>query len=284
MKKMFSLLAAFIIMATTLSAGLYDGLTSKVVEGQGVEVLLKAGSDDPLMKVIQALVLDRITNERPLFDPERNGLCYLVQEETVKGALSKASKILHDFSTNPITTEELDNVKALLIEHLGFGGKVDHIEASHIYGWLSHIESKIHSNNKSAKGFQFNVAKEDQEKIGSLIYALSHYSYWQLLWKQKDVNELGDSVRHVPPLQFLLICCGSEKLKSWMQNIRKSTLKWNGFINGLSDRITQDRDSGKLHAELPGFAAALKKKEHLPALEQHAASGNWTAFVDILLK
>jgi len=91
-------------------------------------------------------------------------------------------------------------------------------------------------------------------------------------------------VRHVPPLQFLIICIGSDQLKGWMQNIRKSTLKWSGFIGGMSDSMAREKASGRLLQELPGFLLILKKKQQLLALEQAIEKSNWSGFVDTLLK
>jgi hypothetical protein len=284
MKQIFSILFYFILITSELSAALYDGLTTTLIEDQGVEILLKTDSDDPLMKIVQALVLGRMTEEGVVYDPDKDGLLYVVKEKSAEAVLLKASKTLYEFTKMPATFSELHEVKALLRDYSTLADKLDLIEIVDIHKWFYNIQNKTEIRGKSNSGFQFSVVKEDQEKISGLIYALSHYNYWQLLWKQSEINAIGDSVRHVPPLQFLVVCCGSAKLKSWMQNIRKSTLKWNSFISALSDRIAHERNSGRLCLELPGFAAALKKKEQLRSLQEYAANGNWGAFVEVLLK
>lgn len=268
-------------MATTARADIYDGISVSKAEESGIEVLLARGAADPLTKVIQVLVLNRIAEAEGIFSLEKESIAYLVKEESPERVRHKAGQTLYGLARNPISARELDGAKDLLRMSFDMAEEVQPIEIADIFTWLG----KMHASQLSkAKGFQFNVSKEDQENIGKLIYALSHFSYFQLLWKQKDVNALGDSLRHVPPLQFLLTCCGSEKLKGWLQNVRKSTLKWNAFMEGLSESLSKERAAGTLNDELPGFAMALKKKDSIPALQEYAASGRWNLFVEELLK
>lgn len=289
-QKIIALLLVGVTSFGTLCAGMYDSFKAAPVQGKGIEVLYQKGEDHPIMKVVHALVLGRMAEEGPVYDEKREGLVYYINEESVENVLAKVSSYIGSFAENPLSSSELDVAKELIGDHFGMQEAVMPIELQHVHAFFAKLmkrseRPRYHSEVRvNDKGFQFTVSKTDQQNIAKLIYALSEYSYWQLLWKQKDVNALGDSIRHVPPLQFLTVILGNSTLKGYLQNVRKSTLKWNSFMNGLRPNITKERDSGRLFEELPGFLFAIKRYQDKSEVSHYAASGEWEKFMEVLLR
>ncbi|MBM3200837.1 MAG: hypothetical protein FJZ56_00325 [Chlamydiae bacterium] len=291
MKKVLVTLCSSIFYLSALTAGMYEAIEVKVIDADTIDITLERGENGVFTTLMQALTLGRMSEHLVLQDESKAAIHFLVKEESVELIMEKAKQVLAGFGKNPISQEELSEAKRWLHDYLFIAYEELNIELRQIYQWLSSLQAPKKLSKRLAmrplelgsSTFEFNVAKADQENIGKLLYAMSEYSYWQLLWKQKEVNALGDSVRHVPPLQFLVICTGSEKLKGWMQNMQKSTLKWRAFMNGLSEGLAREKEAGRLSDELEGFAELLGKLELLKDLEQAALRNNWNGFVDILI-
>ncbi|MCH9612118.1 MAG: hypothetical protein S4CHLAM102_06010 [Chlamydiia bacterium] len=130
--------------------------------------------------------------------------------------------------------------------------------------------------------FELTVSEEEREKIYTIISTMGEYNVFSLLTKSGELRRLGREVNHVPPLVFLGVAFDDPYLAECMGYIRNNPFKWAGFIDGLSSNITRDRDNGKLYQDLPGFADYLHSD--YDQLYRHAQKGDWSKFVNCLIK
>ncbi len=126
-----------------------------------------------------------------------------------------------------------------------------------------------------------HMTYHDKEHVAELISTLASNHVGKLLFKRKHMNRLGDSVRHVPPIEFLGYIFSRPDLRNNMNEIRQSYFKWSNFIDGLAENIERELYSGRLMSELEEFALLVDRD--VRELENAAQERNWNRFVQILL-
>ncbi len=129
--------------------------------------------------------------------------------------------------------------------------------------------------------FTLSVSEEKGKIIEEIVSTIGKTSVISLGFKQGHLKALGKQLNGVGPLQFLAYIFSSEELTDHMKNIRKSSFKWNGFIDGLKTGLTKEADSNKLYIDLPGFAKVVQVEYQ--ELESPAKARNWEDFVTVII-
>lgn len=133
----------------------------------------------------------------------------------------------------------------------------------------------------SSKSFSLSVTREEAKVIDEIITTLGKNSVIALGFKQGHLRALGKKLNGVSSLQFLGYIFSHKELKEYMLDIRKSALKWNGFIDGMKPGLTKEAESKQLFQELSGFAKFLQV--NYTSLETYAKENDWEKFVQMLL-
>ena len=100
--------------------------------------------------------------------------------------------------------------------------------------------------------------------------------------KKNHLRSLSKQLDGIGPLQFLGYIFSREDLKKHMVSIHCSSLKWNGFMEGVKPGLIREATSQELYQKLPGFATALKVDQE--ALKKKAEAQDWEGFVTHLVK
>jgi len=117
--------------------------------------------------------------------------------------------------------------------------------------------------------------------IKKIVNTLGEKNEIQLLFKKKELKKLGNKIYHVHPLKFLEAVFTDEKTAHSMREVEKNHFKWDGFMDGFSEKIDKELSSGNLLQYLSGFAATLSldpKKLH-----EYAVNRDWKKFVRYLI-
>ena len=105
--------------------------------------------------------------------------------------------------------------------------------------------------------YSLYLSESDKKNIHFIIHSLAKYSVIKLGVKNKEIRKKGDAVEHVHPLRFLGYIFGEGGLRDDMRRIRKSSYKWNNFMDNFSNRLNKEASQDNLRRFVPGFAHAL---------------------------
>jgi hypothetical protein len=100
---------------------------------------------------------------------------------------------------------------------------------------------------------------DDIEKrvINAMILTIAEKNVIKLGLMRKTIEKKGKRIHHVHPLRFIGYIFATPHLKTSMQKIRKSSFKWDGFIDGFSKKMKDESNNGNLIQYIPGFAEYL---------------------------
>lgn len=104
---------------------------------------------------------------------------------------------------------------------------------------------------------QLPLTGDERQKIGLILKTLAENNVVNLLFEKKHLERLGHDINHVHPLRFLGTVFKEPRLVYFVRQIRRSTFKWRGFIDGFSSRFNEEIKEGNVNAYLPGLAESL---------------------------
>lgn len=129
--------------------------------------------------------------------------------------------------------------------------------------------------------FNLSLNSNDQYAITEIINAMGEKNIAGLLFDSFRLRRLGDSIQHVPPLQFLGFVLTNPHLKDCLKKISKSSFKWTPFIDGFGGNMEKEFLQGKLLPQLQGFSMLIGGS--LDQLEGYVYQQEWDKFVKCLL-
>lgn len=132
------------------------------------------------------------------------------------------------------------------------------------------------------ENFTLEVTKEQGKIIEEIITTMGTSSVIGLGFKRGHLKALGKKLDGVGPLQFLGYIFSREDLKKQMKSIRNSSMKWNGFMDGLKPGLEKEVTSNQLFVKLPGFCKVVCAPQE--SLEKRAQERDWDGFVTVLIK
>ncbi len=128
---------------------------------------------------------------------------------------------------------------------------------------------------------QLSITEEDRTMIYRIIDTMARDNVIKLGWKRKSMEKKGRKVRHVHPLRFLGHVFSDPHLHHCMREVHRSGFKWNGFIDGMKDRIEEEAERGGLVPYVPGFAKQVQRNEQ--KIRHYIEKRDWEALVRYLL-
>jgi hypothetical protein len=130
--------------------------------------------------------------------------------------------------------------------------------------------------------FSVKVNENEGSAISEIVTTLGKSNLVALGLKKSHLKSLGGGLKGIGPLHFLGYIMSKDELKSYMRTIKKSSMKWNGFMDGLKPGFERELKEGKLAQDLPEFAKLVGvNPEQLLA---KANEQNWDGFVELLIE
>ena len=121
---------------------------------------------------------------------------------------------------------------------------------------------------------------EDERRIiTSLITTMAERNILKLGLMRKTL-ERKQRIHHVPFFKTLADISTSH-LKTCMQKIRKSSFKWDGFIDGLSKKMRDESSHDNLEKYVPGFSEYLAINPD--SVMHYISKHDWEGLVRFLL-
>jgi len=105
------------------------------------------------------------------------------------------------------------------------------------------------------------ISLDEKQKIAQLLTIMAENNVFMLLFERKNLERLGQDINHVHPMRFIGTVFSSPRLKYCMHQIRRSGFKWDGFMDGFSERFTEELKANNINAYVPGLALALEVNE-----------------------
>lgn len=143
-------------------------------------------------------------------------------------------------------------------------------------------DKKTTPTQLTSNTFKIEVTQEHAVIIDEIITTMGNSSVIGLGFKRGHLHALGKKIDGIGSLQFLGYIFSQENLKKHMINIRKSSMKWNGFMDGIKPGLNKIEATKELYVDLPGFASTLKVATD--PLVKKAEERDWNGFVSYLVK
>lgn len=137
------------------------------------------------------------------------------------------------------------------------------------------------------KSFTIKVDQQSKKNIAEIVNTLTNTSTIGLAFKSSHLRKIGAAVdKNVPsPLTFLAVIFVSKDLANQMKRIKKSSMKYNNFCEGLYKNMMRlSKDPKCFQFEIEGFAKSLGinpvKTFHVAeTCAKHGTNGDKDAFI-----
>ena len=120
----------------------------------------------------------------------------------------------------------------------------------------------------------------DARNIHYIITTLSNSSIMEIMLNRGSIERAGDYINPVHPLQFFLCIFTNKELTICMHNIKKRSLIWKDFFNGLATSLQKESSEKSFDKYVADFAKKLKIKPS--PLEAAAREKKWDNFLEVL--
>lgn len=135
----------------------------------------------------------------------------------------------------------------------------------------------------------YNLPINDYEAktIRNIIHIMADNNPVKLLFKEGELNRMGDQINHVHPLKFLSAIFDNPNGRKDMKKVMDNSFKFNGFMEGgkrggLSRRMNDEFQKNNLFQHVPGFAKHLNVDPN--AVTAYIQKKDWKGLVVFLSK
>jgi hypothetical protein len=125
------------------------------------------------------------------------------------------------------------------------------------------------------------ITAEEKQKITQLLMTMAENNVFQLLFEKKNLERLGHEINGVHPMRFIGTVFSNPRLKYCMHQIKRSGFKWNGFMDGFSQRFAKEQKEGNINAYVPGFAKAVDVNQE--EVQKYIDKHDFEGLVDFLM-
>ncbi len=102
--------------------------------------------------------------------------------------------------------------------------------------------------------YHLPINEKEKELIEAIVLTMAEKNVFQLAFEKRSLEKKGKRVNGVHPLRFIGHIFSSPELKRAMRTIRKSSFKWDGFLDGFSKRMKLEYEDGNLFPYVSGFS------------------------------
>lgn len=129
--------------------------------------------------------------------------------------------------------------------------------------------------------FQLPISDKEKRLIKTIISTMADKNVFQLAFEKRSLEKKGKEVNNVHPLRFIGHIFSHPELKSNMRSIRKSSFKWDGFMDGFGKRMKLESSNNNLLQYVDGFCLHVgADKEHVL---HYIHKRDWEGLVKYLL-
>lgn len=128
---------------------------------------------------------------------------------------------------------------------------------------VDHPVSTVVDSPDQANEFLYNallITQEEKYKIGQILIIMAENSVFKLLFERKKLERLGHDIGHIHPFRFLGTVFSDPRLVHCMRRIRRSGFKWDGFIDGFSQKLKEEVREKNVNQYVASFAEFLDVK------------------------
>jgi len=101
------------------------------------------------------------------------------------------------------------------------------------------------------------ISHSERETISFIITNMAEKNIFELAFDKKKMEEKGKRINHVHPLRFIGHIFSRHDLKKNMKRIKKSSFKWDAFMDGVARRMKEENSKNNLLMYVSGFAKSL---------------------------
>lgn len=142
-------------------------------------------------------------------------------------------------------------ISAVLLPFCAFAEEVEEKAAS-----LPTVEEEKKDPDIEAF-YSLPISMLDRQNIGRLLTIMAENSVFKLLFEKKRLERIGHDINHVHPIRFIATLFSDFRLVTCLQRIKQSTFKWDGFVDGFSERLRQEVRAKNVNRFVPGMAKIL---------------------------
>jgi hypothetical protein len=125
------------------------------------------------------------------------------------------------------------------------------------------------------------LTNSERDKISYIITNMGKKNIFELAFIKGKMEEKGKQIHHVHPLRFIGHIFSDPELKSCMRKIRKSSFKWDAFMDGFGKKMKDEGAKNNLLMYVPGFAKQVNANpEKITYYIQHK---DWEGLIRHLL-
>jgi len=125
------------------------------------------------------------------------------------------------------------------------------------------------------------LSERQGKEIATIVHAMGRDSIGKLLWKKKDLEQMGRHIDNVHPLRFLGYIFKRSHLAGDVRAFRHSFFTWNQFIGGCKRKLILNHRKNNLKKYVPGFCHDLGIEQKV--IMHKINERDWDGLVDFLL-
>lgn len=199
-----------------------------------------------------------------------------------------------------LTTEGLEEVVKKISEFSdweenGYFGEEEILLLNHrVHTSPKRIVHKTHNPFEMLEPEELQPSKEDgdpflslpltdveQKTIAFIIQNMADKNIFELALEKRKMEEKGKQINHVHPLRFIGCIFSDYELTKALKKVRKSTFKWDAFVDGFVKRMKEEHSKNNLLPYITGFAKEVNVLEE--KVLYYIQEKNWKGLIDYLM-
>ncbi len=101
--------------------------------------------------------------------------------------------------------------------------------------------------------YQLSITDKEKRLIKIIVNTMAEKNILQLAFIKRTMEKKGKKIEHVHPMRFIGYILSNAELRSSLRSIKKSSFKWDAFIDGFSRRMKEEFSNNNLYVHIPGF-------------------------------
>lgn len=101
------------------------------------------------------------------------------------------------------------------------------------------------------------ISGDEKRMIAKIVTTMAENNVFKLLYEKKKLERIGKKINHIHPMKFLGTILVDPRLVHNMHEIKKSSFKWEGFMDGLIHRMREEASRDNIKKYISGFSRSL---------------------------
>ncbi len=101
--------------------------------------------------------------------------------------------------------------------------------------------------------YQLPISDKEKRMIKIIVNTMAEKNILQLALVKRSMEKKGKKIEHIHPMRFMGYILSNAELRSSLRTIKKSSFKWDAFIDGFSGRMKEEFANNNLYMYIPGF-------------------------------